>query len=132
MPSILSWLAEGDEAEEAPPSAEEGSWNGETIDVGDIKRILTQVRMSSEYGKSSSEIECMCLAEVDVIQSADPDLHCSISVSPDDDGTTSINLVPDWPDDVFSDKIANLMILQTWREDVLAIIEEEAIILSWL
>lgn len=72
-------------------------------------------------------MECMCVAEVETLHSADIDLYSSTPVSSDDEDYVSddqdeefvVDLSPDWPEDVFKDRMTNLYILQTWREDVM-------------
>ncbi|KAF3402167.1 hypothetical protein DPV78_003579 [Talaromyces pinophilus] len=99
----------------------------------DIQQILDQISLPGGCSKCDSEMESICVAEGETLQSVDIGHYTSTTVSSadeddisgDQDGEILVDVSPDWPEDAFKDRMTNLDILHTWRDDVQRIIDEE-------
>lgn len=95
--------------------------------------VLDQISLPGGFSNCDSELESMCVAKGETLQSVDIDHYTSTTDTSDDeddifgdqDEGILVDVSPDWPEDAFKDRMTNRDILQTWRENFLRIIDEE-------
>lgn len=120
-----------DRVMEAMEQGDDGMFDKEEA----IQQIFDQISLPGGCSNGDCEVECMCVAEGETLQSLDIDLHSSRLDYVSNDQTTDLDALQTRHDDVqriIDEENTPQSWLQEWPEDLHSIFEDDTAIISWL